>query len=241
MGRIVALKKQRDIAAAPTMGFNGATTMEVAGQTGQAALFGLALWLKCALAGAGVGAAIAAIQIFPGRWHPAWAVKLAAWFSCPLFAGVACGVLLALLNVPARSGAKPLWLTLCLVIGGFTAVLGAGAVAYVSRSYDPKAASKAKRVSRRSSLQQASRFADWEDRLRRIFRVAPVDPATADRNGKEGSHRRRRPSVTPGQKAKLPPERFPAGPAITKPPHYAGNPREKEIRDNQAKFDEPIR
>lgn len=203
------------------------------------ALFGLTLWLKCALAGAGIGAAVAAVQIFPGKWHPAWAAKLLAWFSCPLFAGVACGVLLALLNVPARSGAKPLWLALCLVIGGFTALFGAGAVAYFSRNYDPKAASKAKRVSRRSLLQKASRFADWEDRLRKIFRAAPVDASAAEGNGKKGEHRK--PGVIPGQKAKLPPERFPVATAAPKPPHYAGNPREKDIRDNQGRLEKPIK
>lgn len=213
--------------------------MELAGQAGQTALFGLALWLKCALTGAVIGAVVAAVQIFPGKWHPAWAAKLLAWFSCPLFAGVACGVLLALLNVPARSGAKPLWLALCLVIGGFTAVVGAGTAAYFSRNYDPKAASKAKRVSRRSSLHQTSRLADWEDRLRKVFRAAPMDGSTAEGTRKATEHRR--PKAIPGQKAKLPPERFPAAPAISKPPHYAGHPREKENRDDQGKFEKPIK
>ncbi len=69
--------------------------MEIAGQAGHTALFGIGLWLQCALAGAAIGAAVGAIQIYPGRWHPAWATKLVYWFSVPFFAGLATGVLLA--------------------------------------------------------------------------------------------------------------------------------------------------
>lgn len=210
----------------------------------QTGVFGLALWLKCALAGVALGAAIAATQIFPGRWHPAWAQRLVYWFSCPLFAGVAAGVLMALRGVPPSSEARLFWLILCMVITGFTAVLAAGAVAYLSRNYDPKAASKAKRVSRRSLSRATSRAEAWEDKLRALFRAAPAtapqtpptpntrgdSPATADR---------------PGQKAQLPPERHPPNEVTVRLPHYAGKPKREFRSDrdegNQGKLEKPIK
>lgn len=217
--------------------------METADQAVQAGLFGLTLWLKCALVGAAVGAAVAAAQIFPGRWHPAWAQKLIYWFSCPLLAGITCGVLMALQSVPPQSEARAFWLVLCLVIGGFTALITAGALAYLTRNYDPNAVSKAKRASRRPSSTRSPQRGNWDERLRGLFR-----PNNALEGGQSrplqqsqvpGTGSSKGPATIPGQKAKLPPERFPVGSGLVKPPHYAGNPR--EARPSQGKLEKPIK
>jgi len=217
------------------MPFNGLLTMDVAGQAGQTALFGLALWLTCALAGVGVGAAVAAAQIFLGRWHPAWAAKLVYWFSCPFFAGLATGVLLALKNVPPLAEARTFWLLLCLVIVGFTAVVAAGVVAYLSRNYHPNAVTKAKRVSRRSTDGNSSRASEWEDRLRSLFRPAPTPEANQEAAAMSSA--KRVPSTIPGQKGKLPPARFPTDSALAQPSHYAGHPR--QVRLGGGKLEKP--
>ena len=103
--------------------------MDGSEQAVQAGFFGLSLWLKCGLAGTAVGAAVAMAQVFPGRWHPAWAQRLLYWFSCPLFAGLATGVVIALRGVPPLASARTFWLILCLVIGGVTSTAAAAAVA----------------------------------------------------------------------------------------------------------------
>ena len=220
------------------MTFNAAQSMDVTGQAGSTALFGLALWLKCALAGVGIGAVVAAAQVFSGRWHPAWATRLIYWFSCPLFAGLATGVVLALKNVPPLAPARGFWLILCLVIGAFTATGAAAAVAYFSRNYDPNAANKSKRVSRRARGQRQNAAENWEDRLRSIFRpemtTDEVQPK-AHGDAKAGSGK----GVTPGLRGKLPPERFPAKSELAKPPHYAGHPR--QVRLGQGKLEKPIK
>lgn len=217
-------------------------SMEVAQQAGNTALFGIGLWLFCALAGLLVGAAVAAIQIFPGRWHPAWAMHLSYWFSCPLFAGLACGVVLALKNVPPLSNARTFWLLLCMIIAGFTALIAAAAVAYLTKGYELKAAAKARQMARRNSRRATSRVEDWEDRLRSFFKPLPAGPNTEqpppdDEARSRGSSRRS--FVVPGQKAQLPPERYPSEDNSRKAPTYAGNPR--EIRKGQGKLDEPIK
>lgn len=225
------------------MAFNSAAqAMEVAQQAGNTALFGLGLWLVCALVGVLVGAAVAAVQIFPGRWHPAWAVHLAYWFSCPLLAGLASGVVLALKNVPALSEARTFWLLLCMIITGFTALLAAAAFAYLTRDHESKAADKAKQMSRQRPSRGASRTEEWEDRVRSFFKPrttplqaqeSPPDHGTRSRRSKQ------RKLIVPGQRAELPPERYPAEATPVKPPPYAGHPR--GMRKTQGKFDEPIR
>jgi hypothetical protein len=220
------------------MTFNAGFPMDVAGQAGSTALFGLGLWLKCALAGAGVGAVVAAAQVFSGRWHPAWATRLIYWFSCPFFAGLATGVVLALRSVPPLAPARGLWLILCLVIGAFTATVAAAAVAYFSRNYDPNAASKSKRVSRRARGQRHDAPDTWEDRLRSIFRPEPTadeaqPKAPGDEKLKSGQ------AMIPGMRGKLPPERFPGKSELAKPPHYAGHPR--QVRLGQGKLEKPIK
>lgn len=220
------------------MTFNAARSMDVAGQAGSTALFGIGLWLKCALAGAGVGAVVAAAQVFSGRWHPAWAAKLIYWFSCPFVAGLATGVVLALKSVPPLAPARGFWLILCLVIGAFTATVASAAVAYFSRNYDPNAVSKSKRVSRRARVHRQDTADTWEDRLRSIFRPAPTandaQPKTpGDAKAKGGQ------TVVPGIRGSLPPERFPAKSDLAKPPHYAGHPR--PVRLGQGKLEKPIK
>lgn len=212
--------------------------MDVAGQAGSTAIFGLGLWLKCALAGAGVGAAVAAAQVFSGRWHPAWATRLIYWFSCPFFAGLASGVVLALKSVPPLAPARGFWLILCLVIGAFTATVASAAVAYLSRNYDPNAASKSKRVSRRARVQRQDAADNWEDRLRSIFRPEPTaDDVQAKPSGDDKAKSGQ--AVIPGMRGKLPPERFPAKSELAKPPHYAGHPR--QVRLGQGKLEKPIK
>jgi len=220
------------------MTFNAKYPMDVAGQAGSTAIFGLSLWLKCALAGAGIGAVVAAAQVFSGRWHPAWAARLIYWFSCPFFAGLATGVVLALKSVPPLAPARGFWLILCLVIGAFTATVAAAAVAYFSRNYDPNAASKSKRVSRRAKGQRQDAPDNWEDRLRSIFRPEPPAdelPTKAHGDEKAGSGK----AVIPGLRGKLPPERFPAQSELAKPPHYAGHPR--QVRLSHGKLEKPIK
>ena len=220
------------------MTFNAGFPMDVAAQAGNTAIFGLGLWLKCALAGAGIGAVVAAAQVFSGRWHPAWATRLMYWFSCPLFAGLATGVVLALKSVPPLAPARGFWLILCLVIGAFTATVAAAVVAYFSRNYDPNAANKSKRVSRRAKGQRQDAHENWEDRLRSIFRPeTTTDEVQAKASGSEkaGSGK----AVIPGMRGKLPPERFPAKSALAKPPHYAGHPR--QVRLGQGKLEKPIK
>jgi len=201
--------------------------MEGTEQAVQTGFFGIALWLKCALAGTAVGAAVAAAQIFPGRWHPAWARRLIYWFSCPLFAGLATGVVVALRGVPPLSGARPLWLLLCLVIGCFTSLAAAGAVAFLSRNYDPDAAGKSKRISKRAGRSVISRAEEWEDRLRALFR-----PPSATQPGNKEVEARESPKsgsksakAIPGQRAELPPARHPPGAIRVKAPLYAGKPQ----------------
>ncbi|MFZ9932298.1 MAG: hypothetical protein ACO3YO_08160 [Chthoniobacterales bacterium] len=214
--------------------------MEIAGQAGHTALFGIGLWLQCALAGAAIGAAVGAIQIYPGRWHPAWATKLVYWFSVPFFAGLATGVLLALKSVPPLAPARTLWLVLCLIIAAATATLAAAVLAYLSRNYDPDAGSKAKRVTRRARghRRATAHPDDWEDRLRTFFRPAPTNQESPVSAG-SGAQTKKSRSVVPGQRATLPPERFPAKSELAKPPHYAGHPR--HVRTDQGKLEKPIR
>lgn len=192
-------------------------------QAGQAALFGFALCLKCALIGAGIGAAMAAVQIFPGRWHPAWAHNLLYWFSSPLFAGLAGGVLLALKVIPAMAKGRLLWLLLCLLIASFTAILAAGALAYLTRNHDPGATSKTRRMTRRHTGARRSHAAEWQNRVRSLFRPSQAIQRTEETNTifavKDAA------APIRGQKATLPPPRFPSGPQVPKPPHYAGHPR----------------
>lgn len=199
-------------------------------------LFGLGLWLACAALGTAIGAAVAAAQIFPGRWHPAWAANLLYWFSCPFFAGLAGGVILALRSIPPSAQGRAFWLLLCLVIGGVTAIVAAASVAYVSRNYDPNAVSKSKRISQRSRTGQPPRARDWEDRLRKVFRPRPsADNEDKQPKGTTAGNASR--SSTPGQRAKLPPARFSSDSPLAKPPHYAGHPR--KIRLGQGKLEQP--
>jgi hypothetical protein len=211
--------------------------MDVAGHAGHTVLFGLGLWLACAALGTGIGAAVAAAQIFPGRWHPAWAANLFYWFSCPFFAGLASGVILALTSVPPLAGGRAFWLLLCLIIGSFTAVVAAGAVAYLSRNYDPNAAGKSKRISERSRTGKPRRAGDWEDRLRKLFRPGPT--AESEQNPAKGAKAANGGmSSVAGQKAEIPPARFPSdSPLSKKPPHYAGHPR--RVRVGQSKLEQP--
>lgn len=197
--------------------------MVVAAAGGQTALSGPEIWLIGAGLGALAGAAVAAAQIFPGRWHPAGAANLFYWFSCPFFAGLASGVLLALKRIHPIAEARTLGFILCVVICGITAVLGAAAVDYWSRNYDPNAVSKSKRASRRSKSKKLTRSAEWIEKLRYFFRPGqnaennlPVGRSITPPDGA---------STTPGQKAKLPPPRFPVDSPLAKPPHYAGHPR----------------
>lgn len=214
-------------------------------QAVQTGIFGIALWLKCALAGSAVGAAVAAAQVFPGRWHPAWAQRLVYWFSCPLFAGLAIGVVVALRGVPPLSGARTLWLILCLVIGGFTSLLAAAAIAFLSKNYDPEVASKSKRVSKRAARKVTSRTEEWEDRLRSLFRppptAKPVETELSATAKQSNSSTVARP--IPGQRAKLPPERYPLSEAKVKVPNYAGKPSRNPnpSPDSQGKLVKPIK
>jgi hypothetical protein len=217
------------------MPFNSMPLMDSAGNT---ALFGLGLWLTCALAGTAVGAAVAAAQIFSGRWHPAWAAKLVYWFSCPFFAGITTGVLLALKSVPPLAPARTFWLLLCLVIGAITATLAAGAVAYLSKNYDPNAACKAKRISRRARIQGLVTTNHWEDRLRAVFRPEPTAETDSSAAVAKGQNVNSQPTV-PGQRAKLPPERFAVKSELAKPPHYAGHPR--QVVSGRSKLQNPER
>lgn len=219
--------------------------MEGTEQALQTGVFGLGLWLKCALAGAAIGGVVAAVQIFPGRWHPAWARRLVYWFSCPLFSGMAIGVVVALFGVPPLSNARGGWLLLCLVVGGFTALITAGAIAFLSRNYDPDVVSKAKRATRRSSRHTVSRTEEWEDRLRALFRP----PATAVDATKQESQDVARPAgshgatTIPGQKAKLPPERYPISEVSVKVPRYAGKPLRAPGPEpkSQGRLEKPIK
>lgn len=220
------------------MTFNASFPMDVAGQAGSTAIFGLGLGLKCALAGAGIGAVVASAQVFSGRWHPAWAARLIYWFSCPFFAGLATGVVLALKSVPPLAPARGFWLILCLVIGAVTATVAAAAVAYFSRNYDPNATNKSKRVSRRAKGQRHDAPENWEDRLRSIFRPEmATDQVQPKAHGDEKTGRGK--AVIPGVRGKLPPERFAAKSELAKPPHYAGHPR--QVRLSHGKLEKPIK
>lgn len=209
--------------------------MDAGGQTIETVLFGLGLWLKCAVAGSVVGGAVAAVQIFPGRWHPAWAASLIYWFSCPFLAGVASGVVLALRSIPPLAEGRTFWLMLCLVIGAITAAATAVSVAYLTRNYDPNAASKAKRMAQRSRQRQMPKTADWENGLRALFRPEP----TAQENPTDNlpSAAASNAPVTTGRKAKLPPARYSVDSPLAKPPHYAGHPR--QIRLGRDKLQKP--
>ena len=199
--------------------------MEGTEQAVQTGLFGLTLWLKCGLAGSLVGAAVAATQVFPGRWHPAWAQRLLYWFSCPLFAGLATGVVIALRGVPPLASARTFWLILCLVIGGVTSTAAAAAVAFLSKNYDPDVVTKSKRVSRRSSRRVVSPIDKWEDNLRRLFRPPPTTESSA-RTFQDSSKLTPipQPASTTGEKVKLPPERYPLSEVSVRVPRYAGKP-----------------
>lgn len=197
--------------------------MNVAAAGGQTALSGPEIWLIGAGLGALAGAAVAAAQIFPGRWHPAWAANLLDWFSCPFFAGLAAGVVLALKHIPPLAEARTLGFIVCLVTCGITAVLGASAVAYWSRNYHPGAATKFKRASQRSKSEKPAKSAERIEKLRYFFRpgenaenIATVGRSTSSPDGA---------STTQGQKAKLPPPRFPIDSPLARLPHYAGHPR----------------
>lgn len=219
--------------------------MEGTEQVVQTGFFGLALWLKCALAGTAVGAAVAAAQVFPGRWHPAWAQRLAYWFSCPLFAGLATGVIIALRGVPPLSDARAFWLILCLLIGAFTALVGAGAVAFLSKNYDPDVINKSKRAARRSSRRVISPIEHWEDKMRSLFRPVPTTESASAQpeENANGPFRAREASSIPGQKAKLPPERYPQSEVNVRVPRYAGKPPRAPRPDSggQGKLEKPIR
>lgn len=199
--------------------------MDGSEQAVQAGFFGLSLWLKCGLAGTAVGAAVAVAQVFPGRWHPAWAQRLLYWFSCPLFAGLATGVVIALRGVPPLASARTFWLILCLVIGGVTSTAAAAAVAFLSRNYDPDVVSKSKRVARRSSRRAISPVDRWEDNLRALFRPPPTADDSQQTSQSQGRLTTTRdPMSTAGQKAKLPPERYPLSEVSVRVPQYAGKP-----------------
>lgn len=219
--------------------------MEGTEQVVQTGFFGLALWLKCALAGTAVGAAVAAAQVFPGRWHPAWAQRLVYWFSCPLFAGLATGVIVALRGVPPLSDARAFWLILYLVIGGFTALAGAGAVAFLSKNYDPDVVNKSKRVSRRSSRRVVTPIERWEERLRILFRPPPTAQSAVEQSGEHAGkpNHGRATSTAPGQRAKLPPERYPLSEVSVRVPRYAGKPLRTPPPDSdgQGKLVKPIK
>jgi len=214
-------------------------------QAVQTGVFGIALWLKCALAGTVVGATVAGAQVFSGRWHPAWARRLAYWFSCPIFAGLATGVIIALRGVPPLSNARAFWLVLCLVIGAFTALVGAAAVAFLSRNYDPDVIDKSKRATRRSSRRGVSSLEQWEDKMRSLFRPPPTAEsasAQAEENA-DGPSRVREVSTIPGQKAKLPPERYPVGEVKVRVPHFPGKPPRTPRPESggQGKLEKPIK
>jgi hypothetical protein len=102
--------------------------------------------------------------------------------------------------------------------------VAAGAVAYLSRNYDPNAVSKAKRVSRRSRGENISRATEWEDRLRSFFRPALTEET--NQNEAPAMSAKREQTTIAGRKAKLPPARFPTDSALARPPHYAGHPRQ---------------
>lgn len=209
--------------------------MDAVEQAVQTGVFGLALWLKCALAGAVVGSAVAVAQVFPGHWHPAWARRLVHWFSCPLFAGLAIGVVVALRGVPPLSDARLFWLVLCLVVSGFTALAGSVIVAYLSRNYDPDVTSKSKRASRRSHTDPISRANELENRLRALFRPPPTAEKVVEQRQNE-SHRggiTRHSATTAGQRAVLPPERQPMEKLSARIPVFPGKPGSKESRDSQ--------
>ena len=213
-------------------------------QAVQTGFFGLALWLKCGLAGTVVGAAVAAAQVFPGRWHPAWAQRLLYWFSCPLFAGLATGVVIALRGVPPLASARTFWLILCLVIGGVASTAAAAAVAFLSKNYDPDVVSKSKRVSRRSPRRVVSPIDQWEDHLRRLFRPPPTAESSA-RTRQESGKLSPIPetSSTPSRKVKLPPERYPLSEVSVRVPRYAGKPLRTPRPDqgDQGKLVKPIK
>lgn len=216
-------------------------------QAVQTGFFGFTLWLKCALAGTAVGATVAAAQIFPGRWHPAGARHLTYWFSCPLFAGVATGVVVALRGVPPLSEARMFWLLLCLVIGCFTSVAAAGAVAFLTKNYDPDATSKTKRVSKRAGRSVLSRAEEWEDRLRALFRPLPaIQGAEKDGTSRGAARPESKPAQSiPGRRAELPPERYPPGAIRVKAPLPAGKPharpRSASEQVGQGKLVKPIK
>lgn len=218
--------------------------MEQAVQTG---VFGFALWLRCALAGAVVGSAVAVAQVFPGQWHPAWARRLVHWFSCPLFAGVAIGVVVALRGVPPLSDARMFWLILCLTVSGFTALAGAGIVAYLSRNYDPDVASKSRRASRRNQTDPISRAYEFEDRVRALFRPPPTAEKVMEQrqSASQRSGTSHRPATTAGQRAVLPPERQPMEKLSARVPVFPGRPDKKESGDSregsQGKLEKPIK
>jgi len=211
----------------------------------QTGVFGIALWLKCALAGTVVGATVAGAQVFSGRWHPAWARRLAYWFSCPIFAGLATGVIIALRGVPPLSDARAFWLVLCLVIGAFTALVGAATVAFLSRNYDPDVIDKSKRATRRSSRETVSNAEKWEEKLRLLFRPPPTAESASAQSDENagGPSRVREVSTIPGQKAKLPPERYPVGEVKVRVPHFPGKPP-RTLRPGsggQGKLEKPIK
>lgn len=212
--------------------------MDGTDQALQTGFFGLGLWFKCALAGTTTGAAVAIAQVFPGRWHPAWARRLIHWFVCPLFAGLAVGVVIALRGVPPLSEARLLWLVLCLAVTGTTALASACAVAFLSRNHDPDVVSKSKRAARRSSMQYLTRAAEWENRLRALFRPPPTAAAVEKEFSKRAA-KSTSPTLAasvPGQRVTLPPARGPQNEVMVRVPTFPGRPSQN-VAAKQARGD----
>lgn len=199
----------------------------------QTMLFGLGLWLKCSIVGGMAGGSVAAAQIFIGKWHPAWVPRLFSWFAFPLCTGFTSGVVMALISIPPLSAGRFFWLIFCLVASSIAAAFVAGALASLTRNYNLKIVKTARHNLRRSSRSSGGRMAQWDNRLRTLFRASPNADAMAP------THRKRRlhPPIAQ-QKIKLPPERFPSSPSTaTKATHYAGHPRGDQIR--QGKSEKP--
>jgi len=206
--------------------------MEIVEYAMHTTLFALALWLKCTVVGGIIGGSVAAVQIFAGKWHPAWASRLFSWFAYPLYAGLAAGVVLALATIPPLSAGRFFWLLFCLAASSAAAAFVAGALASLTRNYDLKIAKTARGNLHRRSGAPDKRSTQWKNRLHSLFDASPeADAATLPRR-RGGSH-----APPPRQKTKLPPERFPFNPASAKNSHYAGHPREEQIR--QGKSEKP--
>lgn len=194
--------------------------------------FGLVLWLKCSIVGGIAGGSVAAVQIFAGKWHPAWVPRLFSWFVSPLCTGLTAGVVMALINIPPLSSGRFFWLIFCLAASSVAAVFVAGALASLTRNYNLKIVKTARQSMRRSSRSSGGKFAQWDNRLRALFRASPEADAMATTHRKTESH-----THAAQQKIKLPPERFPSSSAPAKATHYAGHPRGDQVR--QGKSEKP--